>query len=142
MKHRFKTGFAVAAVATALLVGWKVPLRGDGATGFSLIIQQGGSTKGAAVTMNCSTNVTCSLSGGVVTVTASGGGGGGTYQQSFTSQTSVILTHGLGSTQVVTQCFNGSNVEVVPDTTTITDANDVTVTFLNSQTGYCNVNVG
>jgi hypothetical protein len=73
--HRLKLGLPVAAVLIGWLIGGKLPLRGDGATGFSLIVQQSGTTKGAAVKMNCSTNVTCSLSGGVVTVTATGGGG-------------------------------------------------------------------
>jgi hypothetical protein len=72
MDNRVKAGLAIFV---GLALGWGIQLKGDGATGFSLIVQQSGTTKGAAVTMNCSTNVTCSLSGGIVTVTASGGGG-------------------------------------------------------------------
>lgn len=50
-----------------------VALWADSASGWSLIIQQGGATKGGAVIFNCSTGLTCSLSGGKVTATAAGG---------------------------------------------------------------------
>jgi hypothetical protein len=53
------------------------------------------------------------------------------------------LTHNLNSTSVLTDCYNGSNVEI-PQTSitsvTVTSANVVTVVFTGSQTGYCVVN--
>ena len=64
--------FAVTLVL--LLIGWGVTLHGDSGIGWSLIVQQSGSTKGAATTFNCSTGLTCSLSAGVVTATAAAGG--------------------------------------------------------------------
>lgn len=71
----------------------------------------------------------------------SGGGGGvPNYSQSFTSQTSVTLTHNLGTRNVLVQCFDGSNNLIVPSGITISDSNDVAVTFSVSQTGFCNVN--
>lgn len=42
--------------------------------GGALTVQQGGSSQGTATTINCSTNVTCSVSAGVATVTASASG--------------------------------------------------------------------
>jgi hypothetical protein len=55
-----------------VLAAFGVRVRADSANGWSLIIQQGGTTQGAAVIFNCSTGLTCSLSGGKVTATASG----------------------------------------------------------------------
>lgn len=45
-------------------------MNADGSAGFSLIIQQSGTTTGAAVTLNCSTGMTCGLSGGVVSLSS------------------------------------------------------------------------
>jgi hypothetical protein len=59
------------------------------------------------------------------------------YSQTFTTQTSVVLAHGLNTTAVITQCFDNSGVNLEWDTLTLTDANDVTVTFTNAQTGKC-----
>jgi hypothetical protein len=80
----------------------------------------------------------------VTTVTISGGGGGGSanYSQSFTSQTSVALAHGLGTTAVLTDCYDTSvpPVQIFPNTVTVTNTNTVTVTFSVAQSGYCVVN--
>jgi hypothetical protein len=62
------------------------------------------------------------------------------YTQSFTTQTSVTLTHNLNTTTTLTQCFDGSNIQIIPNSTTITSVNVVTVTFSIAQTGFCNVN--
>src|SRR5689334_74105 len=59
------------------------------------------------------------------------------YSQTFTTQTSVTLTHNLNTTAVITQCFDNSGVNIEWDTLTLTDANNVTVTFTNAQTGKC-----
>ena len=136
-KHSLIVGL-VALVG--LLLGWGLRVDAQG-IGFSLLIQSSGTPIGAVVGMNCSTNVTCTISGGIVQVSAAGGGGGSSYTQSFTSQTSVVLTHSLGTTTIVVQCFDNSSppVEVGFDTLTLTDANNATVTFLTTQSGSCKV---
>ncbi len=77
---------------------------------------------------DATTKTTCDVPGAV------------NYSQSFTAQTTVALAHGLGTTAVITDCYDGSDVQIIPNTTTITDANTVTVTFLIAQTGKCVVN--
>jgi hypothetical protein len=84
---------------------------------------------------------------GIVTGTGSdcgSGGGGGAYSQSFTTQTSVTVAHNLGTTAVVTQCFDNSSppVNIEWNKLTITDTNNVTVTFLVAQSGSCVVTSG
>ena len=61
------------------------------------------------------------------------------YSQTFTTQTSVALTHNLNTTAVITQCFDNATPpnEVGWDTLALTSANTVTVTFTNAQTGKC-----
>ena len=75
----------------------------------------------------------------------SGGGGGGVanYTQNFSSQTSVTLTHNLGTTAVLTQCTDGSNGAgnlLIPANIDVTDSNDVVASFSVSQSGSCTVN--
>ena len=66
------------------------------------------------------------------------------YPQSFSSVTSVVLTHGFGTTNVSTTCFDNASPpnQVIPDKVTATDANDVTVTFTVAQSGKCVVTSG
>lgn len=116
MRRYCSVGIICLGVGLGLILGSGVRLMADGAVGFSLIIQQGGTPKGAAVTMNCSTNVTCTLSGGVVTVTAASGSSG--Y--------STVENSGSALTQRATLNFSGSGVSCAdnaPDTRT-----DCTVT--------------
>lgn len=136
--HKLKRVFGAGVVALALVLGWVAQSHADSAMAVGALIQGGGTPKGFATTLNFSTGTTVSLSGGVATVTASGSGGG-SYSQSFTSQTSVTLTHMLGTTTVVVSCYDTSSPPqiVVPNTIQLTDSNDVTVTFLNSQSGTC-----
>jgi len=62
------------------------------------------------------------------------------FSQSFTSQTSLTMTHNLGTSNVVVGCYDSSNNEVSYATLTVIDLNDVTVTFFTPQTGRCVVN--
>ena len=76
-----KKHFAVAAaVLIGVLAGWGIRLHvvhADGTTGFSLIIQNGGAPKGAAVILNCdSVTINCAVKGGVVGLSGIAGGGG------------------------------------------------------------------
>lgn len=73
-----------------------------------------------------------------------GSGGSGTttanYLQSFTSQTSVSLTHNAGTDGIVAQCFDGSGKEIGYNDLTKTSTTTATVTFSTAQTGSCVVN--
>ena len=80
------------------------------------------------------------------TWTAVVGGGGGSlttysvasFTASFTSQTSVSLTHNFGSTKQIIACYDGSNVFLEPSSITIGGLSS-TVTFATAQTGSCTV---
>lgn len=62
------------------------------------------------------------------------------HNTAFTAQTSVTVTHNLGTLNVVPTCYDGSDREIEPHTVTVTSINAVTVTFLAAQTGRCVVN--
>lgn len=118
---------------------------GGGLTQAYTTVEQAGVAVTQRFLLNFVSGATCVDNAGTLATdcTISGGGGGSpNYQQSFTSATSVALTHSLDTTATLTQCYNSSNVEVIPNTTTITSVNVVTVTFLVPLTGYCNVNGG
>ena len=106
-------------------------------------IEQAGVALTQRFTLNFVSGTSCVDNAGTLTTdcTITGAAQTPNYQQSFTSATSVALTHNLNTTATLTQCYDGSsNAEVIPNTTTITSVNVVTVTFSVAQTGYCNVN--
>ena len=57
------------------------------------------------------------------------------FSQSFTSQTSVAVAHGLNQKYVQVQVFDNSDELIIPDSVTLTDADNLTVTFAGSETG-------
>jgi hypothetical protein len=59
----------------------------------------------------------------------------GKYTTSWSTQTSVAVTHGLGTTAVIVQVFNASGVLVVPESVTVTSSSVVTLTFGAAFTG-------
>jgi len=79
------------------------------------------------------------------------GGDGGTsppaegaynYSQAFTDETSLSLTHNLGTPNVLVSCYDTNDVQILPDTVDIDpgDPWNVTVQFEIAQTGRCVVN--
>jgi len=62
------------------------------------------------------------------------------YSQAFSSQTSVSLTHNLGTLNVIVACYDGSDVQVGYNTFTVNSTTAATVTFASAQTGRCVVN--
>jgi hypothetical protein len=76
--------------------------------------------------------------------TGATGVGASNYSQTFTSQTAVTLTHNLGSTAVITACYDNASPPNLIETlgTVLTDSNDVTVTFSTAQSGKCIVSAG
>jgi len=61
------------------------------------------------------------------------------YSTSWTAQTSVTVTHSLGTTDVIAQVFDGSGALAFPESLTITDANTITLAFGASFTGSITV---
>lgn len=76
--------------------------------------------------------------------TPAGGGGGatGSYTQSFTSQTSVTLSHGLGSKNILVACYDGSDNAIEWNGLVTTSTSAAGVTFSTAQTGRCTVTIG
>ncbi len=64
------------------------------------------------------------------------------YTQSFSGQTSVVLTHGLGTDNLIVQCHAADDTILGPDTITYARSTpfDATVTFTTAETGRCIVN--
>jgi hypothetical protein len=59
------------------------------------------------------------------------------YGQSFTSATSVTLTHNLNSSDLLVQCYDTSQTAIGFNSFTASTANSATVTFVNPQSGRC-----
>lgn len=87
--------------------------------------------------------VSCADNGGATRTDCTiNGTGVANFNQAFVNQTSVTITHNLGTTSVLVQCVDGGtppNV-IVPQNIAITNTNVVTVTFSAMQTGSCTVN--
>lgn len=94
-------------VLLGLLLGFGLHANADGTTGFSLIIQNGGSAKGGVVILNCDgTTITCSVSGGTVELSGIAGGSG-------INQLTQDVTAGPGSGSVAATVV-GVNAALVP----------------------------
>ncbi len=77
-------------------------------------------------------------SGNVSAYIATGAGGLSKYTQTWTAQTSVTVAHGLGTTDVTVQAYNGGspNLMIIPQDVQIVDANTVLLTFGGAIDGY------
>lgn len=140
-------GRVLGGVAAFLLfLGIGDTLLGSGAlAGAYNLIQVGGVSAGRGSTLNFTgTGVSgCSTVGVVTTCTiAAGGSGIANYRQTFTSQTSVALTHNLNTAAILVQCVDSGGIVVIPNSITLTNSNTATVTFAVSTTGACSVNGG
>lgn len=69
-------------------------------------------------------------------------GGTGLYSQSFTAQTSVTLSHGLGTQAILGACYDSSSVLIEAASFAATSTSAATVTFEAAQTGSCVVAAG
>lgn len=70
---------------------------------------------------------------------SSGGpcGGRENYSQTFSGSTSVVLTHNLGSLNVLVECFDQLDARVEPGGITVPSVSTAIVTFAVPQTGRC-----
>jgi hypothetical protein len=126
-------------VATVIVVAVVLMASGGIQSAYNLIENSGTLLAKRQILNFLGSGVSCADAAPLTNCTINGTGIAN-YSQSFTSQTSVTLTDNLGTTAKLTECFDGSNNLITPATITITDANDVTVTFSTSQTGRCVVN--
>ena len=68
--------------------------------------------------------------------------GAANFRQTFTSVTSVTLSHSLNTFGILFNCFDNSTpaLWILPKSASLTDANTLTVTFASAQSGSCVVN--
>jgi hypothetical protein len=78
--------------------------------------------------------ITFTISAGTLTISGSGGTVN-KYSTTFTSATSVTVTHNLGTTAVVVQVWDTSGNEIIPEGKVVTNSNVVTLTFGTAQSG-------
>ncbi len=87
-------------------------------------------------------------SGGASVVGGGAGSGGGAlpstsigkFAQNFTAATSIVVTHNLGTTDVLVQCFDSSDGSAIqPSSLVATDLNTVTIGFVVAVTGWVTV---
>ncbi len=136
---------AVLSTVAGLYIGGKighvVHASGIVQTAYNRIQNQGSNLAQRATVNFTGTGVTCS-DAAPITSCSIPGIPSGFYSQTFTAQTSVTLTHNLNTTVIIVQCFDNSTprVWIGWDSLTLTDANNATVTFAQSQSGICYVN--
>jgi hypothetical protein len=61
--------------------------------------------------------------------------GNASYSTTYTSVTSVTVTHNLGTKNVMVMCYDSSDAMFWPSSIVTTDTNTVTITFASSRTG-------
>lgn len=94
-------------------------------------------TSGSVATDDCAK---FDAAGNLVSAGAACGTGLANTSHAFTSQTSVTLTHSRNSTNVIVSCYGPGDIAIGYNSLTVTDANNVAVTFASPQTGRCVVN--
>ncbi len=108
------------------------------------LVQQAAASLTARSTLNFTgTGVSCVDNAGALRTDCTiNGTGVANFISSFAAQTSVTVTHNLGTASVVTQCYdNASPPNVIfPQNIAVTSVNVVTVTFSVAQSGSCVVN--
>jgi len=80
--------------------------------------------------------------GSTWTAVGTGAGGLGKYVASFTSQTSVTVTHNLNDSNPVVEIYDNNAQQIDADSVIVTNANVVTLTFNVATTGFCIVHAG
>jgi len=109
---------------------------------------EGGEQSRVCIERNASSGQKLLVCEGTSGWVAAGGGGTGAgsgapnYTQSFTAQTSVTLTHNLGTKNLIVSCYDTTDIVIGPDSIDIDAADpwDVVVGFTESETGRCVVN--
>ena len=92
-------------LAVVALLACSLPLRGQSSSsGIGITFQNGGVILGPATTVNCSTGMSCTISGTTVTLTSTGGGGG----VSSVSGDGTVITNSA-STGAVTLTVTGTS---------------------------------
>jgi hypothetical protein len=84
----------------------------------------------------------CAAANAWTQVQGTSGSGLSNFRQAFTNVTSVTLTHNLNTFAIVFSCFDNSTppLWILPKSASLTDANNLTVTFASAQSGSCVVN--
>jgi hypothetical protein len=59
-----------------------------------------------------------------------------TLKQSFTNQSTWVVTHNLNTVNPIAQVYDNDNYQLIPETLRITDANTITVSFSSQESGY------
>ena len=111
------------------------PVGATGATG-----PQGATGSGATGATGPAGNTGVGASGATGATGSTGPAGptgttGGLYNTTFSNQTSITITHGLGTEQIIIQVFDASLNVVDPQDINIVDANNVLLTFGSSFSG-------
>lgn len=59
-----------------------------------------------------------------------------TVKQTFTNQSTWVVTHNLNTVNAIAQVYDVNDYQIIPQTLRITDANTITVTFSQQESGY------
>jgi hypothetical protein len=59
-----------------------------------------------------------------------------TVKQNFTNQSTWVVTHNLNTINPIAQVYDVNDYQVIPQTLRVTNANTITVTFSQQESGY------
>jgi len=59
-----------------------------------------------------------------------------TVKQNFTNQSTWVVTHNLNTVNPIAQVYDANDYQIIPQTLRVTDANTITVTFSQQESGY------
>ena len=59
-----------------------------------------------------------------------------TIKRTFTNQSTWVVTHNLNTVNPIAQVYDINDYQIIPETLRVTNANTITVTFSNLESGY------
>jgi len=140
-------------VATNSITTGSITLTQTGSFGELVVVQDGNFQGNIYVTNDIIGNGDIDIAGAVTASYFRGDGSAitnvianvsevATVTASFTNQTSTTVTHNFNTKNIIVAVYDTSDSQIIPDSITLTNTNNVTITFVSAQSGYAVVAKG
>lgn len=114
---------------------WRFPTQGFNGSIVNALTDFNGTTAQGVINVVGVSGLLVDIVGQTMTISPAQNALARCINQTFTSQTSVTVTHNFGTDSTIVQVRDTNEDVIIPDTITATNNNTVTVTFNNSRSG-------
>jgi len=113
---------------------YRFPTQGFNSKIVNEIADQSGDKANGSLTINGAGDISTNFTGNTLTISTTGPKG---YTTTFTNTDSTVITHNLNTSSIVVNVWDNSAApqQIIPDLLEVTDANNVTLKFNQTQSG-------